>query len=55
MSQLERSDYLAAFGVPAFLYVESTDAIEVSTQKICRALHLRLNTVANSPQHQPMS
>jgi hypothetical protein len=35
MSQLERSDYLAAFGVPAFLYVESTDAIEVSTQKIC--------------------
>jgi hypothetical protein len=24
-----------AFGVPAFLYVESTDAIEVSTQKIC--------------------
>ncbi|CAC9433494.1 hypothetical protein [bacterium endosymbiont of Bathymodiolus sp. 5 South] len=35
MSQLERSDYLAAFGVPAFLYVEPTDAIEVSTQKIC--------------------
>jgi hypothetical protein len=35
MSQLERSDYLAAFGVPAFLYVESTDAIEVSIVQAC--------------------
>jgi hypothetical protein len=33
MSQLERSDYLEAFDVPAFLYAESADAIEVSIQK----------------------
>jgi DNA polymerase III psi subunit len=35
MSQLERANYLEAFGVPAFLYTKPTDAIEVSTQKIC--------------------
>ncbi len=35
MNQLERANYLEAFGVPAFLYAERAEVIEASVQKKC--------------------
>jgi hypothetical protein len=33
MNQLERANYLEAFGVPALLYAERAEVIEASVQK----------------------